>query len=383
MAASFTGFGALIKYSPHAISLIDAQGEILYGSPFTTKLFGYKPEELLGRNCFDLIHPEDRDRSSLALNEVLRGPPQLFEWEARFRHKDGHYSWVESTLSNLLTDVEVQAIMMHQRDIDARKAAELEKQRHAEELAAANLRLEEFAYTAAHDLREPLRAMSICVDMLTRKMEVNGEAQALAKFVVDGAARMSVLIDDLLSFARAGVHEPPQEVDLMHAAAQAVHNLAGGIGAKAEVTVRPLPIVLGHTIHLTRLFQNLFSNAVKYRRSDPVEVQVTAEREGLVWVIRVKDNGVGVAPENQARIFLPFVRLATGDVPGTGLGLAVCKKIVEERGGRIWVNSEAGAGATFCFTIAVMEQGRTAAAPADEGNQPGKPGQTGEEERQN
>jgi signal transduction histidine kinase len=201
------------------------------------------------------------------------------------------------------------------------------------------------------------------VDLLTRKAEMNGEAQAIAKFVVDGAARMTVLIDDLLSFASAGVHESPHEVNLMHAAAQAVQSLAAGLETKAEVTVDPLPMVMGHDLHLTRLFQNLFSNAVKYRGTDPVKIQVTAERRGSDWVIRVKDNGIGIAAENQTRVFQPFVRLATRDVPGTGLGLAVCKKIVEERGGELWVESELGKGSTFCFTIAAMEEGKAATAP--------------------
>jgi signal transduction histidine kinase len=118
-----------------------------------------------------------------------------------------------------------------------------------------------------------------------------------------------------------------------------------------------LPIVRGNEIHLVRLFQNLISNAVKYRREDPVEIHVTAGRRGLDWVIRIADNGLGIAPENQARVFMPFVRLANRDVPGTGLGLAVCRKIVEGLGGDIWVESELGAGATFCFTIAAAEPG--------------------------
>jgi PAS domain S-box-containing protein len=157
MAASFQGFRSLIENSPDAISLIDLHGEILYGSASTTKIFGYHPEVLLGRNCLELIHPEDRDHSSRALQDVLAKPPGPRHWDARVRCKDSNYSWVESTVSNLLFECEVQAIVMQQRDINARKAAEAERQQHAEQLAHSNLRLEEFAYTAAHDLREPLR----------------------------------------------------------------------------------------------------------------------------------------------------------------------------------------------------------------------------------
>jgi light-regulated signal transduction histidine kinase (bacteriophytochrome) len=283
---------------------------------------------------------------------VLAKPPGPLQWDARVRRKDGNYSWVESTVSNLLFECEVQAIVLHQREINARRAAEAERQQHAEELAKCNLRLEEFAYTAAHDLREPLRAISAFTEILVHQTEMDTNAMQTAKFIVDGAARMSTLIDDLLSFASTGMHKPPLCIDLQHVVAQATQNLALDIKASgATVTVGRLPIVLSNEIHLVRLFQNLMSNAVKYRGESPLEIHVTAGRRGPDWVIRIEDNGLGVAPEHQARIFMPFIRLANRDVPGTGLGLAVCKKIVEGLGGTIWVESEFGAGSTFCFTI--------------------------------
>jgi PAS domain S-box-containing protein len=357
MAASFRGFRSLIENSPDAISLIDTQGEILYGSPSTTKLFGYLPEEIVGRNCLDLIHPEDRDHSSRTIQEVLFKPPGPLQWDARVRRKDGNYRWVESTVSNLLFESEVQAMVVHQRDINARRTAEIERQQHAEELVRSNLRLEEFAYTAAHDLREPLRAISLYTEILVKKTQMDAGASQMAKFIVDGAARMSTLVDDLLSFASTGVYEAPRSVDLQRAVAQARQNLALAIKASgAMVTVDRLPVILGNEIHLVRLFQNLMSNAMKYRAKEPVEIHVTAEQSGPDWVIRVRDNGLGIAPEDHDRVFMPFVRLVNRDIPGTGLGLAVCKKLVEGWGGKIWVESELGAGSTFCFTISAEEQ---------------------------
>jgi PAS domain S-box-containing protein len=356
MAASFQGFRSLVENSPDAISLIDSQGEILYGSASTTKIFGYHPEELLGRNCLELIHPEDRDHSGRALQDVLAKPPGPCQWDARVRRKDGTYSWVESTVSNLLFEREVQAIVIHQRNIDARKATEAERRHHADQLAQSNLRLEEFAYTAAHDLREPLRAISVYTEMLIQETQMDTKAKQKAKFIVDGAARMSALVDDLLSFASTGMHEAPRCVDLQHAVAQATLNLTPAIEASgAIVTVARLPIVRSNEIHLVRLFQNLISNALKYRGESPVQIHVTAEQRGPGWVISIGDNGIGIAPEHQTRVFMPFVRLANRDVPGTGLGLAVCKKIVNGLGGTIWVESELGAGSTFSFTIAAPE----------------------------
>jgi len=357
MAASFQGFRSLIENSPDAISLIDTQGEILYGSPSTTKLFGYLPEEIVGRNCLELIHPEDRDHSSRTIQEVLYKPPGPLQWDARVRCKDGNYCWVESTVSNLLFESEVQAMMVHQRDINARRTVEMEQQRHAEELVRSNLRLEEFAYTAAHDLREPLRAISLYTEMLVKKTQMDAGASQMAKFIVDGAARMSTLVDDLLSFASTGVHEPPRLVDLQRAVAQARQNLALTISScGAAVTVDRMPVIQGNEIHLVRLFQNLMSNAMKYRSEQPVEIHVNAERRGAEWVIRVRDNGLGIAPEDHDRVFMPFIRLANRDIPGTCLGLAVCKKLVEGWGGKIWIESELGAGSTFCFTIVAAEQ---------------------------
>lgn len=352
MVASFQGFRSLIEHSPDAISVINAQGEILYGSASTAKILGYEPKELVGRNCLELIHPEDRDHSNQALKEVLAKPPGPLQWDARMLHKDGNYSWVESTVSNLLFEAEVRAIVVHQRNIDARKAAEEERMQHAEELARANARLEEFAYTAAHDLREPLRAIAAYTEMFLQEIQMDAETRQMAKFIVDGTARMSTLIDDLLAFASTGVQEAPQRVDLENAVEQARQNLALEImESGASITVDRLPEVDGNEIHLVRLFQNLIGNAMKYRGSGSPEIHVAAERRGADWVIRIEDNGVGIARESQARVFEPFVRLADRKTPGTGLGLAVCKSIVEGAGEKIWVESEPGIGSTFFFTI--------------------------------
>jgi PAS domain S-box-containing protein len=356
MAALFQDFRSLIENSPDAISLIDLQGQILYGSASTTRLLGYQPDELLGRNCLDLIHPEDREHSNRALQEVLTEQPGPLQWDARVRRKDGMYSWMESTISNLVFESEFQAIVMHQRDINARRAAEVERQRLAEELANSNLRLQEFAYTAAHDLREPLRAVSLWTEVLVRETQMNAHARQMAEFIVEGAARMSTLVDDLLSFANTGMYEAPRCVDLQNVVAKALQNLAPAITASsAMVTVDRLPIVQSNELHLVRLFQNLMSNAVKYRREDPVEIHITAEQHGPDWVIGIEDNGVGIAPESQARVFMPFVRMANPNVLGSGLGLAVCKKIIEGLGGTIWVESELGEGSTFFFTIAATQ----------------------------
>jgi PAS domain S-box-containing protein len=363
MAVSFQGFRSLVENSPDAISLIDRQGEILYGSASSTKIFGYQPDEIVGRNCLDLIHPEDRDDSHRALNQVLAKPPGPFQSDVRVRHKDGTYCWVESTFSNLLFEPEVQAIVMHQRDINARRAAETEARQHAAELIRSNLRLEEFARVAAHDLREPLLTISLYTELLARKRGIDESAKHMVQIILDSTARMAALVEGLLSFASSGVHEPARWVHLQHALEQATQNLAVPLKTSgARMTVGRLPVVRSNEIHLVSLFQNLVSNAVKYRGKDPLTIQVTAERMGPYWMVKIADNGLGIGPEDQFRIFTPFVRLGSRNTLGSGLGLAVCKKIVEEMGGTIWVESKPGEGSTFCFTLLAEEETMAAAS---------------------
>jgi PAS domain S-box-containing protein len=357
MAASFQGFRSLVENSPDAISLINTEGRILYGSASTAKMFGYLPQEMVGRNCLDLIHPEDREHSTLALKSVVAEPEGSCQWNLRTRHKDGDYYWVESTVTNLLLELEVQAIVLHQRDIQARKAAELAAQQRAEELASSNLRLEEFAHHVAHDLREPLRTVSLYAQLLLRKTKLEPNAQEMAEAIVTGAAGMAALVESLLSLADSGLPEALEWVDLRAVVVDAKQNLAIRIGESgASLTIGPLPIVRGNQIHLLRVFQNLVGNALKYRSDRSTEIVVSSERRGPFWVIRVEDNGVGVAAENQTRIFAPFVRLEHEDVAGTGLGLAVCKKLIEGQGGTIWVESKLGVGSAFCFTIAAEKE---------------------------
>jgi PAS domain S-box-containing protein len=364
MPATFQGFRHLIENNPDAISLVDRRGSILYGNGSTARILGYQPEELLGRNCLELIHPEDRDDASRALQDVMAKPPRSRQWDARVLRKDGNFSWVQNTVSNFLSEAEVRAIVVQQRDISDRKAAEAERQRSVEELARSNARLEAFAHTAAHDLREPLRAIRAYSQKLARTATLDEETLRMFGFIVDGAERMSVLIDDLLTFAGTGVHQEPSSFDLQDALVQAMEQLAPEIQKSgATFSFSPLPRVKANEIHLVRLFQNLIGNAMKYRRRESVKISVTATREGSNWIIRIEDNGQGIATDDYERIFLPFVRLADRTIPGTGLGLAVCRKIVEAMGGRIWVESKLAVGSTFAFVIAAADESVSGGAP--------------------
>jgi PAS domain S-box-containing protein len=345
-------FRALIENSSDAICLTDAHGNVIYASASNHKVLGYEPHELLGRNAVEFIHPEDLERFKRATKNVLVVPHTPTRVEARVIRKDGGWSWVESTSSNLLDEPDIRAIVSNYRDISERKAAEDRMQRNAEQLARSNAELEAFAYVAAHDLKEPLRTIQAFTQLLIQKTAADDETRQVAGFIVDGVNRMSVLLEDLLSFTSLSFNDPSRPVELQRAVKRAIRNLEGAVRENgAKLTAERLPVVQGNETNLVQVLQNLIGNALKYRSEAPPEIHISAEPLGHEWVVRIRDNGIGIAPEYRDRVFGLFKRLHSRDVPGSGIGLAICKKIVEEGGGKIWVESELGKGSTFCFTV--------------------------------
>jgi len=237
-------------------------------------------------------------------------------------------------------------------DVTARKRAEAE-------LLRANQDLEQFAYSASHDLQEPLRTVKIYSELLAQQLgdKLEGDTRDFLNFVSSGATRMELLVRDLLAYTQAGQLDRPETAEDASAALNgALANLDGAIRASgAEVICEPLPSVRVHATQLQQLFQNLVGNAIKYRRPEtPPVVKVSARRDGESWLFSVSDNGLGIEAEYKERIFGLFKRLHTGDeYSGTGIGLAICQRIVERYHGRIWVDSQIGKGSTFNFTLPV------------------------------
>ena len=230
------------------------------------------------------------------------------------------------------------------------------------ELARSNAELEQFAYVASHDLQEPLRMVASYVGLLERRYrgKLDADADDFIEFAVDGARRMQALLNGLLDLSRVGTRgREPEPTDSEAVLRDALLNLEQAIAERdAEVTHDPLPTVLGDRIQLTQLFQNLISNAVKFNASRRPHVAVTARRAGSMWEFGVADNGIGIDPAHFERIFQVFQRLHTRETyAGTGIGLAVCRKIVERHGGTILIESAKGQGATFCFTLQAAEGG--------------------------
>ena len=225
------------------------------------------------------------------------------------------------------------------------------------ELRRSNTELEQFAYVASHDLQEPLRMVSSYVQLLAKRYQdkLDEDATEFIEFAVDGAGRMQVLINDLLEYSRVG-SQVKQFVptDLSDTFDQAKTNLSASIGdAGAKIERDALPTVMADTVQMTQLFQNLLSNAIKFRESaKQPDIKVSVEDQETSWVISVNDNGIGIDPKHRERIFLIFQRLhQRREYPGTGIGLAVCKRIVERHDGKIWVNPKSGEETTFSFTM--------------------------------
>ena len=226
------------------------------------------------------------------------------------------------------------------------------------ELKRSNEELEQFAYVASHDLQEPLRMVTNYLQLLRQRYhgKLDANAEEFMGFALDGAERMQALIIGLLSYSRVGTQGKPFEpVDCEQVLQRALANLKLAlVEGGAEVIHDPLPVVQGEAVQLTQLFQNLISNAIKFRGPQPPKVRIQVERKGPEWQFAIRDNGIGIAAKDFDRIFILFQRLHTREkYPGTGIGLSFCKKIVQRHGGQIWVESESGKGTTFYFTLPV------------------------------
>ena len=246
-------------------------------------------------------------------------------------------------------------------DLDIARAAQAELEVRTADLERSNSELEQFAYVASHDLQEPLRKVASFCQLLQRRYggQLDAKADQYIELAVDGAKRMQALINDLLAFSRIGrVARQREPVSTAALLAQAWANLATrGNRAKATLVADDLPVVLAEATLLTAVFQNLLSNSLKFHGAEPTQIVVSARREGEYWLFSFSDNGIGVDPEYAERIFVIFQRLHDKEAyPGTGIGLAMCRKIIEYHGGRIWLDTSARAGAQFCFTLPALPE---------------------------
>ena len=352
---------AIVSATPDAIVSIDPAGKVYSWNHGAEIMYGYTAGEALNQQYENLVVPENlRHEFSEALLRITAGEP-IVQIETRRVNKAG----VEFDVSITDFPIAVQSrrvlVGSIARDITERKRVQRELVARSEELARSNSELEQFAYVSSHDLQEPLRMITSYLQLIVSRYQhkLDSDGEEFIRYAVDGATRMKQLIDDLLNFSRAGQARRHEPVDMNRILEQTLANLQLAIEETgARITSDHLPVVFGDPLRMRELLQNLIENAVKFRSKEVPAIHVGCQSRGDEWIFSVRDNGVGIAPEYHERIFVMFRRLHKRDVyRGNGIGLAICKRVVERQHGRIWVESALGAGATFFFSIPTGEGG--------------------------
>ena len=321
-------------------------------NPAWQTTLGYSSEELLAVPYIDFVHPDDR-AATVAEAARLRAGMDTISFENRYRCKDGSYRWL---VWRAHADFQTSLIYAVASDITQRRKAEVAFKATAAELMRSNDELAQFAYVASHDLQEPLRMVASFLQLIEKRYTdaLDADGKKFIAFAVDGAKRMQALIQDLLCLSRIQSRARPGELtDCAKVFRDVMTDLQFAIAeADATITCDTLPVLMADSIQMGQLLQNLVANALKFRSRDPVRIHVGAVRGENEWEFSASDNSIGIEPQFFDRIFGIFQRLHSGnEFTGTGIGLAICKKIVERHGGRIWLESKPGQGSKFFFTI--------------------------------
>ena len=315
------------------------------------RIYGLEPgSETILDQIWSLIHPDDLERYRDYVNSV-RTEGRLGGIDYRIVLPDGSLRYLHAITDNVIRSPDGRVKVASGTTQDITEQKELE-----EYLKRSNEELQQFAFIASHDLREPLRMITAYLDLLCKKFdnELSPQAKEYMTIAIDGSVRMRELIDDLLEYSRLGSRPiEPTKVDMNEVARKVLEILNVSVKeADAQIVVETLPTIMADKQQIGLVLQNLLSNAIKFRGSEPLRIDISANRQVRDWVFSVKDNGIGIDPKYTDKLFKMFSRLHTKEeYPGTGIGLAIVKKIVERHHGRIWFESEPGKGTTFFFTI--------------------------------
>ena len=345
----------VMEASPLGMFVSDAKGNCTFTNRAWQRIADMTLEQSLGTGWQQVVHPDDRQRVAAEWSVgIASDQPQVSEH--RYRRMDGTAVWVRGHAAPIHGGGYREGVVGTVEDITAQRESDQMLAARTSELARSNEELERFAYVASHDLQEPLRIVTSYCQLLVRrhKAQLNAEAQEFLEFVVDGGQRAQALIGDLLSLARLNSQARPlKPVALESVLADVLRNLQLLVTERhATVTHDPLPVVMADARQMGQLFQNLIGNALKFHGPAAPTIHIGAEEDGGFWRLSVTDNGIGIEPKFFERIFVIFQRLhLRADYQGTGIGLAICKKVVERHGGSIGVQSEPGMGASFFFTI--------------------------------
>jgi PAS domain S-box-containing protein len=355
-------YRGLLEAAPDAMVVVNEAGEIVLLNVQAEKRFGYRRDELLGQQVKNIIPDGFAER---LIADGLRSAADALAQqigtgiELTARRKNGTTFPIELMLSPIeSTDGIVITVAI--RDITARKKADADLLAKVDELKRSNEELQQFAYVASHDLQEPLRMVASYTQLLSRRYKgrLDDDADEFIAFAVDGANRMQHLIQDLLEYSRVGTKgRELSSISSDKALRHALGNLRGAIEAgHAVVTHDALPLVHADEMQLVQLFQNLVGNAIKYQAAEVPRIHISAVAGANKWLFSVKDNGLGIEAKYYKKIFGMFQRLhGREEFAGTGIGLAICRKIVQRHGGDISVQSRPGHGSTFTFSLTTSE----------------------------
>jgi PAS domain S-box-containing protein len=346
----------IYESSKDAIVYSTMEGKLIDFNNSYCGLTGYSKDELLKITWQEITPVEYSQYEGAVVGRIVEsGEPAVYEKE--YIRKDGSRVPIEVTAFLVRdTDNKPRGLAAFVKDITERRQAQESLQQTIADLQRSNSELEEFAYVASHDLQEPLRAVGGCVQVLQRRYgdKLDNRADELISHAVEGASRMQNLINDLLAYSRVGTRGKSfEQVDCNRIVADVLRSLQISIRESgAQVHVEELPTLLADGGQLTQVFQNLLANAIKFRGQETPQIAIDARQMDDDWLFAVRDNGIGIEPQYFERIFVMFQRLHTRtEYSGTGIGLAICKKIVERHGGRIWIESAKDRGTTFYFTL--------------------------------
>ena len=358
----------LTEHMNDIVGMMDLNLRLIFVSPSIEKIAGFTPEECMQLDPTQMMTPESLARVIEVISEELEreqiegvDPRRTTKLELEYYHKDGSTMWLE-TVASFIRDNTGKIVGIHglSRDINERKRIEEERIKLLAELERSNKDLEQFANIAAHDLQEPLRMVSSFTQLLARRYgdKLDSNARDYIEFAVKGSNRMQKMIQDLLNYSRMVTQRrAPVLADMDSVIEEVMANLQLAISdSGASVTHDALPTVMADYSQLIQVFQNLVGNAIKFRREEPICIHISANQTEDEWIFSVKDNGIGIEPQHFERIFVLFERLHAGEkYQGNGIGLALCKRIIQQLGGRIWVESRSGKGSTFYFTLKRVE----------------------------
>ncbi len=351
IAAWERSYRSLIRNAADMISVLDDNLSFKWGSPSASRITGYGPGDVYGKCILDFLHPDDVGEARKDYMHILQNPGATLTGQRRFRHKDGSYHWHEAILTNLLHDPSVRGIIVNSRDVTERKLME-------EELLASNRELDSFATSVSHDLRTPLSLIEGYAQLLRAEGNTEEENEAYLKSIIIAARRMDELTESLLGYAQAGKAEgtvgPVEPLDVISDVL---------FEHSVEIETEGIEIILGEVFptlkvnqyKLRQVMANLINNAIKYlsgTRRPRLEIASLQPHEELA-TFYVRDNGPGLDPDIREDAFQPFKRSSSFKTPGLGIGLSTVKRAVEGWGGKVWIASEPGKGATFFFTAPV------------------------------